>query len=213
MTPVYFIPGMGTTSEVFSDLDLDKEYRFLEFLEPFKDENLSQYATRMNESIQHKEEIILVGMSMGGFIAQEIAALRPVKKIILISSFSKGQDWQYFLKWIKKYNITDLMTQRAFKDIIMSTLYVLPGYSSVIRKKSIEMAKSFSKEYFEFAAKQLLGWTPISVNSEVVQIHGSHDELFPIASFQPKYTIDRGGHLMIFTHPTEISQILKTELA
>ena len=78
----YFIPGMGTTKEVFKGLDFKGDsVHYLEFPEPLKDESLKDYSARMAEVISDENENILIGMSMGGFIAQEISLIKKVEKI------------------------------------------------------------------------------------------------------------------------------------
>ena len=89
---IYFIPGMGTTKEVFKNIDLHVDnIHYLEFPEPEKEETLKEYSQRMALPISDENENILIGMSMGGFIAQEISLLKKVDKLILISSYTQGQ--------------------------------------------------------------------------------------------------------------------------
>ncbi|MCH5689430.1 alpha/beta hydrolase [Niabella sp. W65] len=48
--------------------------------EPYKD-----YVLRMAEKIQEDNPVI-IGVSFGGMVALEIAKIRPVKQVILVSS-------------------------------------------------------------------------------------------------------------------------------
>ena len=211
---IYFIPGMGTTKEVFKNIDLHVDnIHYLEFPEPEKEETLKEYSQRMALPISDENENILIGMSMGGFIAQEISLLKKVDKLILISSYTQGQDWQIMLEIVKKFNLTELMVDRAFKDIVLAALTLMPGYTKTEKSFFLKMAKQFSANYYTFAAKRLVNWKPVRLNCLVIKIHGTKDELFPIEKVNANYTIQNGGHLMIVNKHSEISKYLKQAMA
>lgn len=211
---IYFIPGMGTTKEVFKNIDLHVDnVHYLEFPEPEKEETLKEYSHRMALPISDENENILIGMSMGGFVAQEISLLKKVAKLILLSSYTKGQDWQIMLELIKKFNLTKLMADRAFKDIVLAALALMPGYSKPEKSFLLKMAKQFSANYYKFAAKRLVNWEPAQLNCPVIKIHGTKDELFPIEKVNANYTVQGGGHLMIMNKQTEISKYLNQAIA
>ena len=210
----YFIPGMGTTKEVFKGLDFKGDsVHYLEFPEPLKDESLKDYSARMAEVISDENENILIGMSMGGFIAQEISLIKKVEKLILISCYTEGQDWQIMLELIKKFNLTELIIDRAFKDIVIGALTIIPGYTKSEKAFLLKMAKHFSANYYKFAAKELVKWKPVKTTCPIVKIHGTKDELFPISKVNADYKVNAGGHLMIVTHANQIDKYLKKAIA
>ncbi len=211
---IYFIPGMGTTKDVFKHIDLKVEnIHFLEYPEPKKEDSLKAYSTRMAEGISDENENILIGMSMGGFIAQEISLVKKVDKLILLSSYTEGQDWQMMLELVKKFNLTELMIDRAFKDIVLAALNLMPGYSKSEKQFFLKMAKLFSAKYYTFAAKKLVNWKPVKLKCPVVKIHGTKDELFPINKVNADYSVEGGGHLMIVNYYKEINEYLKLAIA
>ena len=86
--PVYFLPGLAANSSIFKHIQLDTnifEMHFLEWMIPFDDESISEYAIRFCKNINH-ENAILVGVSFGGIVAQEMNLVYDFKKIIIISS-------------------------------------------------------------------------------------------------------------------------------
>ena len=71
---VYFLPGLAANSSIFKNIQLDTdqfEMHFLEWMIPFEDESISEYAIRFCKKINHVNAI-LVGVSFGGIIAQEM---------------------------------------------------------------------------------------------------------------------------------------------
>ena len=205
---------MGTTKEVFGKLNIQvPNVTYLEFPEPKKGEGLKSYAARMAEPISDDDENILVGMSMGGFIAQEISILKNIKKLVLIASFTEGQDWQPLIALVKKFKLTDLVVERAFKDIVVGALLLMPGFEKKDKELLVKMAKGFSKQYYKFAVTELVHWQPVQLNCEVIKIHGTKDELFPISNVNADFTVENGTHLMIFNHADEISKYLEQAIA
>ena len=88
---IYLIPGLATDRRIFKNLINELKNYNLVFLEhlPVKnlEESLSQYALRV---IQHQKyfdvDSVLIGMSLGGLIAIEMAKILDFKKVFLIST-------------------------------------------------------------------------------------------------------------------------------
>lgn len=212
MIKLYLIPGMGTDHRVFQFLNLPGiEQIYIPFLEPLPKETFPSYALRMAAVIPKNETPVILGLSMGGFIAQEIASQRPVKKIILLSSFKAGQQWQTLLKTIRYSKLTHLLPQLLIKSIIVNGVCFL-GLSKQWKKEFLSMINSYSAAYYKFACKELLNWKGVNISFPVVQIHGTKDVVFPIANCKPNYVIKNGSHFMIATHSAKVSKILLKEL-
>ena len=105
------------------------------------------------------------------------------------------------------------MADRAFKDIVLAALALMPGYSKPEKSFLLKMAKQFSANYYKFAAKRLVNWKPLKLNCPVIKIHGTKDELFPIEKVKANYIVQGGGHLMIVNKHSEISKYLKQVMA
>ena len=86
--PVYFMPGLAASSAIFENIKLPEdqfEMYFLEWFLPNEKESITNYASRMIKNIQH-ENPVLVGVSFGGVLVQEMAKQMKVRKVIIISS-------------------------------------------------------------------------------------------------------------------------------
>ena len=86
-THVYFVPGMAAGSEIFRNIKLPEKYEIhiLEWLIPENKESLKAYAKRMASRIK-EENSILIGVSFGGVVVQEMSFFLKLKKLIIISS-------------------------------------------------------------------------------------------------------------------------------
>jgi pimeloyl-ACP methyl ester carboxylesterase len=49
---------------------------------------------RLVADVDIKPDDVLIGLSMGGMVAQEVAAAYPVSKVILVSSLRSGETLQ-----------------------------------------------------------------------------------------------------------------------
>ena len=92
---IYFIPGLAASSKIFERIHLDHnlyDLNYLEWLEPKKNETLDEYIKRFVALID-KPNAILIGVSFGGIIAQEIAKRIPYQKLVIISSIKSKKEY------------------------------------------------------------------------------------------------------------------------
>ena len=90
---VYMMPGMAANPLIFERIILPDNFKinYLEWLMPLDNEKLDDYIFRFSKSIVG-ENIVLIGVSFGGIIVQEIAKIKPVHKIIIISSVKTSKE-------------------------------------------------------------------------------------------------------------------------
>ena len=92
---LYCVPGLGASPKIFENLDLPEDWIDIHFLEwkiPLSlEETIEHYAERMCRDIHHKNPILL-GVSFGGVMVQEMAKVIDTKKIILVSSIKSHHE-------------------------------------------------------------------------------------------------------------------------
>ena len=91
---VYFMPGMAASSKIFEYIELPEtqfQIHYLEWLIPSDNELLSDYARRMSEIIEHKK-CVLLGVSFGGVLVQEMSKYLNVQKLIIVSSIKSRNE-------------------------------------------------------------------------------------------------------------------------
>ena len=83
---IYFVPGLAASSKIFEYLKFPDDtfkLHFLEWLLPLSEtEKIEDYSKRM-AALVTEENPVLVGVSFGGIIVQEMSKHLKVKKIIL----------------------------------------------------------------------------------------------------------------------------------
>ena len=175
---------------------------------------ISSYASRLSEDIDDNggEEIVIIGHSLGGVMASEIARIKKVNQIILISSIRSSKENPFQFRIIKPLGIHHLFTKKltfsTFKYWAKQSDYETEEEQDLFKK----MVSGYSDNYLKWALKTLSIWRcqPLDSQTKVFQIHGDRDKNFPIRNLK---NIDRviknAGHFMAYKRADEIEGIIK----
>lgn len=215
-TAIYFVPGLAAGPEIFENLHFDEEQydlHYLKWIEPLAlEESLSNYAMRMAEGVTHKNPV-LVGVSFGGIMVQEMSKFIKTKKIIIISSVKSKNELPLRFKLA---NIS-----KAYKMFPTKLVTNFENYSQFFigsgLKKRAKIYKKYLSErgekYLKWSVKSVVKWNQEEALPEVVHIHGDKDAVFPFKHISNAITIKGGTHIMILTRAKEISKIIAESLA
>jgi hypothetical protein len=69
-----------------------------------------------------------------------------------------------------------------------------------------------NEKYLNWAIKTVLHWKGSGDISNVVHIHGTRDEIFPIKHIDNCIPVEKGTHAMIITRAKRISEIIINSL-
>lgn len=199
--PVYLMPGLAASAEIFERIILPEnlfELVFLEWEIPFENESLKEYAKRITKKITHPNPV-LIGVSFGGILVQEMAEFIDTKKVIIISSVKSNLEFPKRMKLAK--------TTMAYKLIPMN---LLSNLESLIKftlgtklNKRLQLYEKFihvrDKYYLDWAIEQVILWERTVVDKNVIHIHGDADDVFPIKNIQNCIVVKGGTHIMILT--------------
>ncbi|RZJ88413.1 MAG: alpha/beta hydrolase, partial [Hymenobacter sp.] len=95
----YLLPGLGADERVFSRLHLPGPAEVLPWLAPLSaNESLPCYAARLAQLVPPNQPCWLIGVSFGGLVAQEVGRLRPLARVVLVSSLSSPRDLPLLLR-------------------------------------------------------------------------------------------------------------------
>lgn len=196
---VYFMPGLAASPKIFERIQLPEdtfEIHLLEWFLPEPKESLEHYARRMTHEIKH-DDAVLIGVSFGGILVQEMAKIKPVRKTIIISSVKCDAEFPIRMKFAK--------TTKAYKLIptsLLSNVEFLLKYGLGEKVKSrLELYKLYlsvnDKAYLDWAIENVLNWNRKEIDENVIHIHGDADEVFPIKNIKNCIEIKGGTHIMI----------------
>ena len=196
------MPGMAASSSIFERIQLPTsvfEIHLLEWLLPEKEETIEDYAQRVAKNIKHKN-VILVGVSFGGILVQEMKPFVNPKKVIIISSVKSNVEFPRRFKVAKTTKAYKLIPTQLFENL--DTLARFTFGSSIIKQRLKLYEKFLSvhdKVYLDWAIEQILNWKRTEIDPDVIHIHGDADEVFPPKYIKNYIPVKGGTHIMILT--------------
>ncbi|MFZ3273541.1 MAG: alpha/beta hydrolase, partial [Lutibacter sp.] len=155
--PIYFVPGLAASSEIFEFLQFPEEFElhFLEWLIPLTaHEPIEAYAKRMSDLVL-EENPVLIGVSFGGIMVQEMSKYLQCKKIIIISSLKSKNELSKGLRLIKKFKIYKLFPSKLVENI---EIFSFLAFGNTSKKRLI-----LYKKYFTVRDRKYLNWSIYNV--------------------------------------------------
>lgn len=208
--PVYFMPGLAASSSIFERIVLPSEsfeVFLLDWVQPEKNEPLVAYAKRMAEKVVH-ENAVLIGVSFGGILVQEMTAFLNLKKLIIISSVKTRDEMPRRIKFAKTTNAYKLLPTSLLNNVEKLIKY---SFGNVINQK-LKLYEKFlhlrNKEYLDWAIEQVVCWERSVPDPKVIHIHGDLDEVFPAKNINSFIPIKGGTHIMILNRFRWFNQYL-----
>jgi len=208
-THVYFVPGMAAGSEIFRNIKFPESYEvhILEWLIPEKSESLEAYAKRMARRIKEKDAV-LIGVSFGGVVVQEMNQFLKLRKLIIISSVKSKNELPRRMKlasFTKAYKLIPTSLVLSADDL---TKYSIGPKT----KKRLSLYQKYlhvrNKQYLDWALEKMITWDRKDKLKNVIHIHGDKDMVFPIKYIDGCEVIKGGTHIMILNKGREISHKL-----
>lgn len=197
--PVYFMPGMAASSAIFERIKLPSDTFdtiLLEWELPEPKESLQNYAQRMTKKVTHKDAV-LIGVSFGGVLVQEMAQFLNLRKLIIISSVKSNTELPRRMKIAKTTKAYKLLPTSLVQDADKLMKYAF----GTTMKKRIALYDKFlhmrNKVYLDWAIEQMVCWNRTELDANVIHIHGDADEVFPCKNIKEFINVKDGTHIMI----------------
>lgn len=197
--PVYFMPGLAASSKIFERIALDEdefEMYYLEWMLPLEHETLSAYAGRMAQKVKHPNPV-LIGVSFGGILVQEMKNFINAQKVIIISSVKTREEFPRRMKVAASTKAYKLLPTGWVGNIELLGKYTF-GSKVTQRLKLYEQFLSVrDKSYLDWAIESIMLWERTEADPEVIHIHGDQDDVFPSKYLSNFITVKGGTHIMI----------------
>lgn len=208
---IYFMPGLAASSKIFEYIQLPTnkfELHYLDWILPVSiNESLKAYAKRMAEFVK-EEKPVLVGVSFGGILVQEMSRFLNIQKIILISTIKSNTEFPNRLKFIHKTQLYKLFPSKYVTKFEEYAQYALGDFA----KKRVKLYKEYlsvrDELYLNWAIENVLKWEQTIPLKNYVHIHGTDDAIFPIKHIQNCIPVINGTHEMIIFKAKTISKLI-----
>lgn len=208
-THVYFVPGLAAGSEIFRNIKLPENYKIhiLDWLIPEIGEHLKVYAERMALNVK-EDNSILIGVSFGGVVVQEMNQFLKLKKLIIISSVKTRNELSRRMKIASFTKLYKLIPTSLVVSAENLTKFSVGPKS----KKRLALYQEYlhvrDKQYLDWALEKMVTWNQTKKIDKIVHIHGEKDMVFPIKYIDGCEVIKGGTHIMILNKGREVSKKL-----
>lgn len=201
MTHLYLMPGMAANPSIFEHINLPEEKYSIHMLEwqvPEPKETMTAYALRMTKKIVH-EDVVLLGVSFGGILVQEMAKHIEVRKLIIVSSVKSKYELPRRMTLSRKLKLYKVLPTRLIEDIDTLAKY---AFGETIKNR-VELYKKYlsmnNRHYLSWAVKEMVCWDQEQVIPDIIHIHGDADKVFPIKYIKDAIVVEGGTHIMVIT--------------
>lgn len=196
---VYLMPGMAANPSIFEHIKLpEEEYKihWLEWQIPNKEETLQEYAQRMCKFIAY-DNVVLLGVSFGGILVQEMSKFLNLKKLIVVSSVKSHHELPKRLKLLKVTKAYKILPTQLVSNIDLLAKY---AFGETIKKR-VDLYKKYlsvsDTYYLDWAIKQVVCWDQEQAHPEAIYIHGDSDVIFTNSCGGDCIIVKGGTHIMI----------------
>ena len=193
------MPGMAASPKIFDYIKLPQDQfqiHYLEWLLPIENELLTDYAMRLSKFVKH-DNVVLIGVSFGGVMVQEISKHISFRKLIIISSVKSLHELPKHMQLAKMTMAYKLLPIQLVGNIDILAKYAFGKNVS----KRLELYKKYlsvnDSHYLSWAIKNMICWNQDLPSPNIVHIHGDSDTVFPIKNIKDCITIKNGSHIMI----------------
>lgn len=194
------MPGLAASSTIFEHIKLPVEkfeIFYLEWFLPLNKESIEAYAFRLTKEIKHKNPV-LIGVSFGGILVQEMALLIETRKVIIISSVKSNAELPLRMKIAKSTKAYKVIPTQLVSNIDALAKYAF-GENLVTRRlrmyeKYLQMR---DKKYLDWAIENVILWRRTKPDENVIHIHGDADAVFPIRHIKNSIVVKGATHILV----------------
>jgi len=207
MIHVYLMPGMSANSLIFEKIKFPENFKLhkLDWINPDIDESIENYAKRLSEKIVHKNPV-LIGVSFGGILVQEISKIVKVDKLIIISSIKCNKEMPSHMKFGKITKSYKLLPVKWINDFESLISFVLGPKI----KKRVDLYRKYlsvrDENYLSWSLREMIEWKQSKPLKNIIHIHGTKDLVFPTLYIKNFIEVPRGDHAMILKRAEWINQ-------
>ncbi len=214
MHKLYCLSGLGADQRVFKFINLPGvEMVHVQWLPPGRHEPLRAYARRLLAQFDAQGPVTLLGVSFGGIVAQEVAALLPCRRVIILSSIKGPAEMPRTIALVRRTGVHRLVPGRLLKagNTLTGNYYFsvrTRGEARLLR----EIVRDTDPAFLRWAVNEVVRWQPPAPVPGLVHLHGTADRIFPADRIQNFIPIPGGGHFMIVQEAALLSRLVSEAL-
>lgn len=192
------MPGMAANPKIFDFIRLPETFELhkLSWINPLPKESLKDYTKRLCQDVKHPNPVLL-GVSFGGLVVQEMAQIIECRKVIIVSSVKSYHELPLHMRLARKTKAYRLFPTQ-WVDNVEDLIGFVFGPSV---KKQMNLHKKYlsvrSEAYLDWALEAFFQWNREKPDADVLHIHGTFDVVFPVFNIKEYIPVPKGTHVMI----------------
>lgn len=193
------MPGLAANPTIFEMIKLPEDkfkIHWLDWLLPKPQESLVDYSARLCKRVKH-ENPVLIGVSFGGIIVQEMAQLMKVQRVIIISSVKCDKELPRRMRFAKCTKVFRILPTSLARHVDAFEKLAVGDFA----KKRAKLYKKYLSitdiRYLDWAIERMVCWERPEPYPGVIHIHGDKDEIFPFKYIEGCIKVPDGTHIMI----------------
>lgn len=211
---VYFIPGLACDQALFKPLinhlhgffsKNDIQYTVLEHMQPTHlHERISDYSKRLASTFQ-LENAVVIGVSLGGIIGNEVSKHTIIQKLITVSSVDHYRQIPISIRFLRFVPLYRLMPTKWSKWLIIHAAKWFNIIQPAYQKIWTEMVGRTSSAHLTWGRHQVIHWRGGAANCPTKRIIGDKDHIFSNIS-DSDIVIKSGTHAMVLNQSAIIAE-------
>ncbi len=209
-THIYCIPGLGASISIFEFIQLPYaqfELHYIPWIIPESTDSISDYAKKMCSFIKHNNTVLL-GVSFGGIMAQEMSKHISVKKVVIISSIKTRHELPKRFLFVRETKLYKLLPTKLLEKVNAWERLFFNESNKKAAKAYEKYLNILDKRYLDWAIENVLFWNQNQPIPNLIHIHGSKDLVFPIENISNCIIIPNGTHAAILRRSRWLNQNL-----
>ncbi|MFD0793865.1 alpha/beta fold hydrolase [Mucilaginibacter litoreus] len=211
MPKVFLISGLGADKRLFGNIVIPPQYEALatDWLIPEQKDTLAIYAQKIANQYHITPSDAVIGVSLGGMIATEVAKHLKLSKVILISSIKTDSEAPFYFKVFRRIPLQRIIPGKLFTQLGFLVKYIFGSMSAVDQVLFMSMLKGSSPVFLKWAMEAVLQWKNDTIPDNLYHIIGDNDLVFPYQNIKNPTAVIKGGtHVMVIDRATEINALL-----
>jgi pimeloyl-ACP methyl ester carboxylesterase len=210
---IHLIPGVAADRRLFMDLELPgHELRPLELPAMPEGSTMPEYASELAGAVERSVPHVLLGVSMGGMIAQELASRTEPAAVIIISSWKDPDEMPGPLKLLRGTHPERVVTMKFIERVLPMLYWQMGAETDRDRELVHSFVHTMPVEQIKRQLHASLNWEGAGLLKDLIHIHGDNDHLMPLADINGAIAVKGGGHLMVFNKAAEVSRLVMAHL-
>jgi len=210
MGKIFLIAGLGADTRIYNNIDLDNhEVICIDWIEPDKTDTLATYSQKLVFQYHINPGSIVIGNSLGGMLAVEIAKFVPLQKAILISSIKTIDEAPWYFPLFRKLPVYKLIPGKLFSKLGPLIKPIFGKMNNGSGRLFSDMLEKSSPVFLKWAMGAVLHWDNKTIPANIYQLAGDEDLIFPYKKSKNVILVKGGTHIMVFDRAKEINKILK----